>query len=209
MLHPGQDCYYWRDARQLDLVKIRWLGPAKIVLREDDDEGKPLVYWISHGTQLLRCAPHHVRPDFRSTETTIGGLEEARQTVGSLKSRGVTRFLDLNRANKRNIEEVEEDEEMMDDGTDEPALRRPRLEVHPSDDVDMANMPAPAAPPSQYALAPQPLPQDLPDDATELPSPREVPQEQPPSSAPVSGDQGHGEDQRTEGSQVDGLDFLD
>ena len=39
-----------RDARQPDLVKIRWLGPAKIVLRKDDDEGKPLVYWISHGT---------------------------------------------------------------------------------------------------------------------------------------------------------------
>ena len=209
MLHPGQDCYYWRDARQPDLVKIRWLGPAKIVLREDDDEGKPLVYWISHGTQLLRCAPHHVRPDFRSTETTIGGLEEARQAVASLKSRGVTRFLDLNRANKRNIEEVDEDEGMMDDGSDEPAPRRPRLEVHPGDDLDLPGMPAPAAPLSQYALVPQPQLEDLPDDATELPSPQEVPLEQPPSNAPVPGDQGHEVDLRTEGSQVDGLDFLD
>ena len=208
MLHPGQDCYYWRDARQPDLVKIRWLGPAKIVLRKDDDEGKPL---ISHGTQLLRCAPHHVRPDFRSTETTIGGLEEARQALASLKSRGVTRFLDLNRANKRNIEEVDadEDEEMMDDGSDEPAPRRPRLEVHPGDDLDLPGMPAPAAPPSQYELAPQPQPEDLPDDATELPSPREIPQEQPPSNAPVPGDQANEVDLRTEGSQVDGLDFLD
>ena len=120
--------------------------------------------------------------------------------MASLKSRGVTRFLDLNRANKRNIEEVEEDEEMMDDGTDEPALRRPRLEVHPDVDLDLADTPAPAAFPSQYALDPQTLLQDLPDDATELPSPREVPQEQPPSSVPVSGDQGHGEEQRTEGS---------
>ena len=129
MLHPGQSCFYWRDARQADLVKIRWLGPALLVLREDDPEGKPYVYWLSHGTQLLRCAPHHVRQDFRSVETTIGGLEVARQAVASLKSRGVTRFLDLDRLNKRNIDEVDEDEEAMDEDLAEPAARRPRLDV--------------------------------------------------------------------------------
>ena len=61
------------------LVKIRWLGPALVIMREDDESGKPSVYWISHGTQLLRCAPHHVRPDFRTSETKIGGLEIARK----------------------------------------------------------------------------------------------------------------------------------
>ena len=111
------------------MVKIRWLGPALVVLREDDSDRKPYVYWISHGTQLLRCAPHHVRQDFRSVETSFGGLEVAREVVASLKSRGVTRFLDLDRFNKRNIDEVDQDEEAMDDGLSEPATRRPRLDL--------------------------------------------------------------------------------
>ena len=64
-----------------------------------------------------------------SVETTIGGLEVARQAVASLKSRGVTRFLDLDRLNKRNIDEVDEDEEAMDEDLAEPAARRPRLDV--------------------------------------------------------------------------------
>ena len=98
-LQPGQ-LVYWRDARAADLVKIRWLGPARVVMREDDDDGKPLVYWIAHNTQLLRCAPHHVRPDFRHPEASnLDGLAEARKDVANLKSRGVTRFVDLNRAN--------------------------------------------------------------------------------------------------------------
>ena len=46
-----------------------------------------------------------------------------------LKSRGVTRFLDLNRANKRNIEEVMSDEEeMCDDDDGQPPRHRPRLD---------------------------------------------------------------------------------
>lgn len=162
VLHPGQTCFYWRDARQADLVKIRWLGPALVVLREDDSEGKPNVYWISHGTQLLRCAPHHVRPDFRSVETSIGGLEAARQAVASLKSRGVTRFTDLSRLNKRNIDEVEDDEEAMDDGSDEPALRRPRLDVGdrggpPVGDDDSGYSPTtPGDPPEEVLFPPSP-----------------------------------------------------
>ena len=27
-LEVGQSCYYWRDARASDLVKISWRGPA-------------------------------------------------------------------------------------------------------------------------------------------------------------------------------------
>ena len=133
LLEPGQSCYYWRDARQADLVKIRWLGPATVILREDDPtSGRPHLYWIAHGTQLLRCAPHHVRADFRTADTVIGGLVEARRIVGQLKSRGVTRYLDLERVNKRNIDDVDEDEEAEgeEDGDDvpQPPLRRQRLD---------------------------------------------------------------------------------
>ena len=132
LLEPGQTCFYWRVARHGDLVKIRWLGLAKVILREDDESGKPSLYWISHGTQLLRCAPHHVRADFRSADTVVGGLVEARRSVAALKSRGVTRFLDLSRVNKRSIDDVEEDEE-ADEGEDlgvvEPPTRRHRSDA--------------------------------------------------------------------------------
>eukprot|EP00434_Breviolum_minutum_P011390 symbB.v1.2.010051.t1/scaffold636.1/size252712/6 len=106
MLHPGQSCFYWRDARQADLVKIRWLGPALVVLREDDSEGK---------------TSGQLRPPLVDWKWPV--------TVASLKSRGVTRFLDLDRLNKRNIDEVDEDEEAMDEDLAEPAARRPRLDV--------------------------------------------------------------------------------
>ena len=131
-LQSGQTCWYWRDARASDLVKIRWKGPARVILREDDDddEGKPVTYWIAHGTQLLRCAPHHVRADFQQADTTvIGGLEEARRSVMELKSRGVTRFIDLDKANKRQIEDIQSDDEATDDDLDGPPRQRPRLDL--------------------------------------------------------------------------------
>ena len=141
LLEPGQACFYWRDARHADLVKIRWLGPATVVLREDDPStGKPHLYWIAHGTQLLRCAPHHVRADFRTADTVLGGLVEARRLIGQLKSRGVTRYLDLERVNKRNIEDVDDDEEA--DGEEEigeipqPPVRRQRLGNERSGSMD-------------------------------------------------------------------------
>ena len=120
ILQPGQICWYWRDARAADLAKVRWKGPARAILREDDAEGKPIVYWIAHQTQLLRCAPRHVRADYRvASDTNIGGLEEARRVVSELKSRGVTRFVDLQRANKRHIGEVQSDEEELFDDDDD------------------------------------------------------------------------------------------
>ena len=144
-LRVGQLCYYWRDARQADLVKIRWHGPARILLREDDEEtGSPTVYWLCHKTQLLRCAPHHVRADFRSMPerpTALEEVEEAKKDLRNLKSRGVTRYRDLSVTNKADILDLNSDEEgdpvdlLDDEEVPEPPLRRPRLTFEdPSDE---------------------------------------------------------------------------
>ena len=81
----------------------------------------------------------HVRPDFtNSSQTLLGNLQEAKRHLQSLKSRGVTRYLDLNVANKRNIDDVDDDEQEDapfdfdgDDGPpddpDEPPRQRRRL----------------------------------------------------------------------------------
>ncbi len=71
----------------------------------------------------------------------IGGLVEARRLIGQLKSRGVTRYLDLERVNKRNIEDVDDDEEA--DGEEEigeipqPPVRRQRLGNERSGSMDL------------------------------------------------------------------------
>ena len=109
-LQPGMKCFYWRDARAADLVKIRWKGPATVILREDDADQRPKVYWIAHKSQLLRCAPHHVRPEIgKSVSTTLGDLQAAKDLAKQLKSRGVTRFIDLEVVNKRNIDDIATD----------------------------------------------------------------------------------------------------
>ena len=83
VLHPGQSC----DARQADLVKIRWLGPALVVLREAD---VPLT-----------------------TSGKISGQLRPLLVVWKLLVKlwlpwsHVVWLIDLNRLNKRNIDEVD------------------------------------------------------------------------------------------------------
>ena len=96
----GQQVWFWRDARQPGLVKIRWLGPAHVVMKEHkkDGEGQDRVhvYWLAYKTQLVRCAPHHVRADIKGSQHALAALTTVRQ----LKSRGVTRYYDLHQLNK-------------------------------------------------------------------------------------------------------------
>ncbi len=152
-LQVGQRCFFWRDARQADLVKIRWHGPARVVMVECDDEGSPRVYWISYKTQLIRCAPHHVRSDFTSSEHVLEDLQAAKKEVQALKSRGVTRFLDLQAVNKRDIDDILEEDEDMANGDDDqgdgddygPPRQRRRLD-DPLPEMEMEY--APTTPPT-------------------------------------------------------------
>ena len=160
-LEVGQLCFFWRDARAADLVKIRWHGPARVVAREDKDR-QPDVYWLAWKTQLLRCSPHHVRADFTTANNQVVDAKVAIKEVQSLKSRGVTRYLDLDRVNKQNIFDLE-DEEMgteSDPEVMEPPLRRRRL--------DHVEIPL-RLPPSDEPLLP-PLPDEMPPDVTPTPT---------------------------------------
>lgn len=63
----------------------------------------------------------------RQDDAILDDLQSASHVLRNLKSRGVTRFLDLSRANKRNIDDVESDEQEGDDGdsdAEEMAKRR-------------------------------------------------------------------------------------
>lgn len=78
---------------------------------EYSKDEKPELYWLAYKTQLIRCSPHHVRADFTAADTQLADAQEARREVASLRSRGVTRFLDLNKINRRRrLEDFNEDD---------------------------------------------------------------------------------------------------
>ena len=138
---------------------------AGLLLREDDQQGKPTVYWLGHGTNLLRAAPHHVKPVLGDLDQ-LSGMNHALDALRNLRGRGVTRFWDLQQLNQgRRIEEVGSDEEAMDDLNDqsldmsgeevsEPPQQRRRL-VEPGAPVREPPSDAPAASPSQESSEPQ------------------------------------------------------
>ena len=158
-LNPGQKCFFWRDSRSADLVKIRWKGPATVLMKEEDDDGRVKIYWLAYKTQLLRAAPHHVRPEIgKTSEPLAGDFLSAKAVIQQLKSRGVTRYLDLNVLNKRRLEDVGTDEEVLDDidsDLEPPALRRRLLD-------------STYEPPADVVYSPSVLPDDLDLDVNDL-----------------------------------------
>ena len=118
----GQQVFYWRDAPGGAGPKIRWKGPAVIVMVEDGRAG-PLtnVYWLAHGTTLLRASGEHLRPHLEppdKTDTTP--ITRAQQALDSIRGRSTTLYIDLDKTNKRKREEVatEDEEEVRDDIAD-------------------------------------------------------------------------------------------
>ena len=58
----GQKVWFWRVQGTGILQKQKWRDPARVVALEHNDEGKTIVIWVAHGTNLLRCGPHQVHP---------------------------------------------------------------------------------------------------------------------------------------------------
>ena len=114
ILNTGDKCYYWRDAPAGAATKLRWKGPAIVVMREASSHGPHAdVYWLAHGTVLLRAAPEHVKPaDPRPAQMESGTpLDRAKDALQGIRGRGVTQFIDLPKSNKRRRAEVDSDEE--------------------------------------------------------------------------------------------------
>ena len=122
ILTAGDLCYYWRDAPAGSTAKLRWRGPATVVMREHGPHGPHTdIYWIAHGTVMLRAAPEHVKPTTPSydlTEKEKDPLDSAKQALQGIRNRGVTHYIDLTKTNKRRRDEVETDEEEGEDDRD-------------------------------------------------------------------------------------------
>lgn len=122
-------CYYYRDGPGGIGPKLRWRGPARVVMVEQLESGPhTTIYWVVHGTNLLRAAPEHLRPVPEQEvpkPTEDDPFYRAQQALQGVRSRGTTLYTDLTRTNKRQRHEAssdEEDEEFdedLPDGDDE------------------------------------------------------------------------------------------
>ena len=104
--------------------------------KKDGERQRPHVYWLAYKTQLIRCAPHHVRADVKSVGHVLDDVQKAINSGRQLRSRGVTRCYDLHKLNKHDLVGAEEDEQRDDpngeleeesDHEMSPSRRRPRL----------------------------------------------------------------------------------
>lgn len=58
---PRERCLYWREAPDKQHT-IQWRGPAVVLaVEKNPDNGTVSVYWLAHGTSLLRAGRQHER----------------------------------------------------------------------------------------------------------------------------------------------------
>ena len=161
----GQRCFYWREAAGPG-PRIRWKGPATVVLVESQrgPQTPPTVYWLVHGTALIRAAPEHVRPDLENA-TLAADTPALHALVRKVQNRGTTVYVDLFRTNRKRRREdlADTDQEDTDHEGDNPPDDRPPPPPGPT---------IPAPPPSTSPLDVTPTP-ELPSmlDSAELASP--------------------------------------
>ena len=103
-LQLGEYAYYWRQGEQK--LEARWRGPALIVAVEPRTDGTqlPSVYWLAHGSSLIRAAAGNVRPEVEREkvvrlqtmpDTALSASVRARVQAALNPVQGPVRFLDI------------------------------------------------------------------------------------------------------------------
>ena len=101
-LQVGDYGYYWRI--MMDKEASRWRGPALVCAVESRPDGRPDVYWVAHGSSLVRVSHVMARREVPAERTArleqlpdTAAREPAKQrVVRALRPvRGPIRFLDL------------------------------------------------------------------------------------------------------------------
>ena len=112
----GQRVYYWRDAPGGAGPKLRWKGPAVVVMTEPGRTGPTTnTYWVAHGTTLLRVSSEHLRPDLNHNDETEP-TQRAKQALDQIRGRSAALYTDLTKTNKRKRADVvtEDEDEIME-----------------------------------------------------------------------------------------------
>ena len=107
-LSLGKRCLYWRESNN-KFHTIRWRGPAVVVaIQRDPGSGQVSCYWLAHGIVLIRASRQHVKR-MLDGEGRMASSEEA---LEALRQRRVVRILDLDKTNKRHIDELDPDKDL-------------------------------------------------------------------------------------------------
>ena len=88
----GQQVWFWRkNLRRFH--KSGWRGPARIVAIEEQQDVN--VYWLCHGTSLVRCGARQVRPLVEDIDMpVVVDRKAALRDLQDLKARSTTQFKD-------------------------------------------------------------------------------------------------------------------
>ena len=117
----GQKVWYWRK-HQRRLQKSGWRGPARIVAIEEQPSVN--VYWLCHGTSLLRCGARQVRPMVEDTGMPVAcDRQAALRDLQELKARSTTQFKD----ELRRSGQIDEADELDGDDVELDAEYTPSL----------------------------------------------------------------------------------
>ena len=106
----GQKVWFWRKAGSGILQKAKWRGPARVVAKEVNEDGKVLILWLTHGTSLVRCSPHQVRPMVEEQGCPIAADPDAAlKDLQELRARSTTQFRDITDADPE-LEDMAEEQ---------------------------------------------------------------------------------------------------
>ena len=80
----GDWCFYWKlAATKLD--PFRWRGPCLVVVIERQRERDNIIYWVVHGSSLVRCTRNQLRqesvPERFERQSQPAQLEQLRQRL--------------------------------------------------------------------------------------------------------------------------------
>ena len=133
-MQDGQKVWYWhKHLRRLQ--KQGWRGPARIVAIEEQPSVN--VYWLCHGTSLLRCGARQVRPMVEDTGMPVpADRQAALRDLQELKARSTTQFRDeLRRSGQADEADELEGDDVELDAEYEPS-ERDASEDEPESRVD-------------------------------------------------------------------------
>ena len=140
----GQRCWYWRVQGTTTLQKSKWRGPARVVAHETNEEAKVTVIWLAHGTNLLRCGPHQVRPLVEHTGSPQpADPAAAMEALRDIRARSTTQFRDVMEADPHLDDLLGPDAPDLDDMDYEPSLPGDEALLRHASDADSEHEPVP------------------------------------------------------------------
>ena len=191
----GEWAFYWRVLKdESKLEKVHWHGPGLVSLKEpkanEENVVRDHVYWLVHGSAILRCTPELMRPEFPQERDQRELEQNGQQTARDLLSgvRGPVNFYDLSGQNGPDAELFQENVQPQPQPPQQPQQQQQPPQHEEPEAHGPAAAAAGAAAPEDADMEPAEIPEQhmFPTDVPPEPA-VEVPVQQP-AAAEVPGE---------------------